>query len=154
MSYICKYGCRVFVEIKTMILKTLESKIRYRIKRNKDSVFILKDFLDLSDRDQIMRVLRKLIAEGLLIKLGYGLYAKAKISSLTGKTIPEKPLPELARQSLSKLGVKIAASSLEKLYDSNETTQVPTGRVIAVKGRVSRKIGYDGKYITLEKVAG
>jgi len=136
-----------------MISNTLEGRVRYKISRSKVSAFILGEFLYLSDRDQILRILRKLIDEGTLIRIGSGLYARAKKSSITGKTIPEKPLPELARQSLKKLGVKIDASTIEKRYNKGETTQVPTGRVIGVKGHVSRKIGYDGKYITLEKVA-
>lgn len=134
-----------------MILKTLESKVRYRIKRNKNSVFIPSDFFDLSDRDQVGRALRALVKEGALIKIGYGLYARSKVSSLTGRPIPEKSLPELAREALKALGVKIQNSSFDSDYQSGNTTQVPTGRVIAVKGRVSRKIGYGGNYITLEQ---
>ena len=134
-----------------MILKTLESKVRYRIKRNKNTVFIPSDFFDLSDRDQVGRVLRSLVKEETLIKIGYGLYARSKVSSLTGKPIPEKSLPELAREALKVLGVKIQNSSFDGDYQSGNTTQVPTGRVIAVKGRVSRKIGYGGNYITLEQ---
>lgn len=133
-------------------MKSLESKIRYRVTRRKESVFTPRDFFDLSVRDQVGRVLRKLVAEKKLIKLGYGLYARARISSLTGNIIPEKNLPDLAKEALTKLGVPVVQSSGEKDYNQGNTTQVPTGRVIAVKGRVSRKIGYDGKYITLEHV--
>ncbi|MGS2724133.1 DUF6088 family protein [Porticoccus sp. GXU_MW_L64] len=133
-------------------MKTLESKIRYRVSRRKESVFTPKDFLDLSDRDQVGRVLRKLVAEESLIKLGYGLYARTRKSSVSGKTIPEKGLPDLAREALIKLGVTLKQSSGEREYNSGNTTQVPTGRVIGVKGRISRKIGYNGKYITLEHV--
>lgn len=136
-----------------MILRTLESKIKYRIKRNKNTVFVPGDFFDLSDRDQVGRVLRALIKEGALIKIGYGLYARTKVSSLTGKSIPEKSLPDLAKEALQRLGVSISDSSFDKDYDSGNSTQVPTGRVIAVKGRISRKIGYGGNYITLEKAA-
>ena len=133
-------------------MKTLESKMRYRVARRKDSVFTPKDFLDLSDRDQVGRVLRKLVAEQSLIKLGYGLYARTRISSLSGKVIPEKGLPDLAKEALVKLGVAVTPSTGERQYNSGTTTQIPTGRVIGVKGRVSRKIGYNGKYITLEYV--
>ena len=68
-----------------MALNTLESRVRYRLSRSKDLVFAPKDFLDLSDRDQIGRVLRKLVAEKSLIKIARGLYAKTVISPLTGK---------------------------------------------------------------------
>ena len=134
-------------------MKTLESKMRYRITRCKDTVFTPQDFLDLSDRDQVGRVLRKLVAEESLLKVGYGLYAKSHKSSITGNVIPDKGLPDLAKEALNKLGVKVMPSTAEREYNSGRSTQVPTGRVIGVKGRVSRKIGYNGKYVTLEHIA-
>lgn len=133
-------------------MKSLNKRIKYRINRSKDNVFVPRDFFDLSDRDQIGRVLRQLIIKQELIKIGYGLYAKAKASSITGKILPVKPLPELAREALKKMGAKVAPSSIEIEYNLGRTNQVPTGRVIGVKGRVSRKIGYDGKYIAFEYV--
>ena len=134
-----------------MALNTLESRIRYRLSRSKDSVFAPNDFLDLSDRDQTGRVLRKLVAEKSLVRIARGLYAKTKISSVSGKIIPAKPLPVLAKEGLTKIGANVVPSRAEQAYNSGETTQVPTGRVIAIKGkRVSRKIGYDGTYIVLE----
>lgn len=137
-----------------MALNTLESRVRYRLSRSKDSVFTPMDFLDLSDRDQTGRVLRKLVAEQLLIKIARGLYAKTKTSSVTGKIIPAKTLSILAKEGLTKLGVRVVPSRAEQAYNSGETTQVPTGRVIAIKGRrVSRKIGYKGNYIVLERGA-
>jgi len=112
-----------------------------------------RDFLDLSSgRGQVGRVLTKLVAEGTLIKIGHGLYAKSRKSSLSGKVIPEKSLPDLAKEALGKLGVQVLPSSAENAYNSRKSTQVPTGRVIGVKGRVSRKIGYDGKYVTFEQI--
>jgi len=136
-----------------MALNTLKSKIKYRLSRSKETVFTPQDFLDLSDRDQVGRVLRQLVAEESLLKVGYGLYAKSSKSSVTGNVIPEKGLPELAKEALNKLGVIVVPSTAEREYNSGKTTQVPTGRVIGVKGRVSRRIGYNGKYITLEHVS-
>ena len=88
-----------------------------------------------------------------LIYLGYGTYARAKKSTISGALVPEKPLPELAKEAMRKLGVKTAPSNAEKAYNAGRTTQVPTGRVIGVKGRVARKFGYNGKYISFEQVA-
>ena len=137
-----------------MALKTLKSKVKYRISRSKASVFTPRDFFDLSERDQVGRVLRQLVSEGILIKFGQGLYAKAKRSSLTGKLIPIQPLPLLAKEALTKkLNVKVVASEAQQRYNSGRTTQVPTGRVIAVKGRVSRKMAYDGKSISYQYVS-
>lgn len=136
-----------------MALNTLKSKVRYRVSRSKFSVFTPKDFLDLSGRPQIGRVLTKLLAEGELVKLGYGLYAKARRSSLTGSVIPVKGLPELAREAVTKLGLELLPSKAEEAYNLGRSTQVPTGRVIGVKGRISRKIGFGGNNIMLENAA-
>ena len=134
-----------------MALNTLESRVRYRLSRSKDLVFAPKDFLDLSDRDQIGRVLRKLVAEKSLVRIARGLYAKRVISPLTGKKIPADTLPALTKEGLTKIGAHVVPSRAEQAYNSGETTQVPTGRVIAIKGkRISRKFGYDGIYIVLE----
>ena len=49
----------------------LEKRIQYRIKKSKDFVFMLPDFLDLSDRDQVMRALRKLISKTCMFEYFY-----------------------------------------------------------------------------------
>jgi len=130
---------------------TLAYKILARIVRKKSFVFLREDFEDLGGYDQVGRILRELTRQGKIIKIGYGLYAKAKKSSLTGKIVPVTALPTLAKKALQRLGVQTSASYLEKQYNSGQTTQVPTGRLIAVKGRVSRKIGYGGAYISYER---
>lgn len=132
---------------------TLEGKITYRVKRSKTPVFVRDDFKDIGGYDQVGRVLRGLVKKELLVSLGYGTYARSKKSSVSGAVVPEKPLPELAKELLKKLGVKVVPSSAERAYNSGETTQVPTGRVIGVKGRVVRRIGYKGRYVSFEKVA-
>ena len=148
MHYQLSYICSV------MALKSLKSKIKYRISRSRDIVFVPKDFFDLSDRDQVGRVIRQLVDEGVLVKFGRGLFAKAKRSSLTGKVIPIKPLTELAKVALmTKLKVKVVTSEEMERYNKGKSTQVPTGRLIAVKGRVSRKMAFNGKSIKYQYVS-
>lgn len=130
---------------------TLESRIAYRIKRSAAAVFVRDDFKDIGGYDQVGRVLRGLVKKKILISLGYGIYARTKKSSITGNIIPEKSLPELSAEALTKLGVKVVPASAERAYTSGLSTQVPTGRVIGVQGRVSRKISYNGKSITFER---
>jgi len=137
-----------------MALNTLKSKVKYRLSRSRDTVFTPRDFLDLSDRDQVGRVLRELIKEGQLIRFGYGLYAKARRSPYSGEIVPEKGLPGLAREALSnKMKVRVVPSSAMQRYNRGESDQVPTGRVIGVKGRVNRKMSYGGQTVKLEHVA-
>jgi len=130
---------------------TVEYKIMARIARKKNAVFVRDDFNDISDYDQVGRALRSLTKKGNLIRLGYGVYAKAKKSPINGEAVPVAPLPTLAKEALQRLGVETLPSRLEKAYNAGETTQVPTGRLIGVKGRVNRKLGYRGAFVSYER---
>ena len=134
-------------------LKSLEDRMAYRVERKRGSVFLREDFGDLADYDQVGRSLRRLVAKGKLVKIGYGLYARATRSPLSGNTVPEKSLPSLAAEALRRLKVEVRPSQEARTYSAGGSTQVPTGRVLAVKGRISRKIGYDGKYVSFEPAA-
>lgn len=116
-------------------------------------IFVRDDFKDIGGYDQVGRILKGLVKKNLLINLGYGTYARSKVSSVSGMIVPEKPLPELARDLLNKLGIEAAPSSAEKAYNSGTSNQVPTGLVIGVKSRIVRRLGYNGRYISFEKVA-
>lgn len=132
---------------------TLESRISYRIKRSKSRVFLRKDFSDIGGYDQVGRILRILVEKKVLINIGYGAYARTRKSSITGKYIPEKPITDLAKELLKKLNVKIAPTQSDIDYKKGNSTQVPTGRVIGVKGRIARKIEYNGASISYERYA-
>jgi len=142
MSYICGF----IMPIK----QTLEGKILYRIRRSKKCAFLPPDFFDLSDRDQVGRVLRNLTRKGILLKVGQGIYARSKRSRLTNNFILEKDLRSVALDALEKLKIKVVPTRYENAYNSGQTTQVPTGLVIGVKSRISRMIGYNGKNIKYE----
>ena len=131
----------------------LEYRVAVRIARSRASVFLRGDFKELGGYDQVGRSLRSLTAKGKLVRIGYGVYARAVISPISGKAIPAKPLPALAAEALSRLDVQTVPSSFTLAYNAGFTTQVPTGRAIAVKGRFSRKIGYDGKYAVFERAS-
>lgn len=130
---------------------TLEAKMRYRINKSKLSAFVVADFYDLSDRDQIGRILRKMVKEQFLIKLGQGIFAKTKISTITGKRILETDFITTAKQALKKLKIKIYPSRAERDYNDGRSTQIPTGLRIAVNKRVARTISYNGRTISYEQ---
>lgn len=133
-------------------VKTLDQKVADRIARKRSAVLLREDFRDLGGYDQVGRALRKLVAKGTIAKIGFGIYVKTKQSSLSGKRILVEPLPELAREALQRLGVEVQPSRWEKEYNAGKSTQVPTGRMIAVKGRVNRKIGYEGAAVSYERI--
>lgn len=134
--------------------RTLKEKIIVRLNKSNKSAFILPEFFDLSDRDQVGRVLRYLVKEGVLIKIGQGVFAKAVRSPISQKIILADSFQEVAKEALAKLKVKTFPTSAEKEYNSGLSTQVPTGLMIGVKGRISRVLSYNGRRIKYERIAG
>jgi hypothetical protein len=128
---------------------TLLYKVAFRIKRSKADVFIPSDFSDLAGYDQVLRVLRNMVRTQKLVKIGRGIYVKTWIAA-NGDVRPTKFIGDLARQALEKYGVETGYSSYRNAYNADTSTQIPTGRVIAVSKRVRRKIGYNGYSVSFE----
>jgi len=131
---------------------SLEERIAMSISRSKPNVFLRKDFEKFGEYDQVGRALRSVLLKGLLVKAGYGIYVKARKSSLTGKPIPVVPLVQLGLEALSKMGVAADLGSSAKEYMAGKTTQMPVAPVVSIgNARVARKIGFGGKQIRFEK---
>ncbi len=122
-----------------------------RLARMRRDVFLRADFADLGGYDQIGRALRNLIGGGKLLKIGSGLYVRTRPSMLDGSPTPIKSLRTLADEALRRLGIRTTQTRLEQAYGAGETTQVPSGRRIAVDKRVRRKIGYNGVLLSFER---
>ena len=131
--------------------ETLETRIQKRIGRKRGDVFLRADFADLGDYDQVGRALRQLVKQGQLLKLGQGLYTRAKPSLIDGRPAPVKGFRTLATEALDRLGIETMPTRLEKAYSAGQTTQIPAGRVVAVTKRVRRKIGYNGIVLGFER---
>jgi hypothetical protein len=131
--------------------QTLEAQLWKRIDRKRGDVFLRADFEDLGGYDQVGRALRQLVRDGRLMKIGSGLYARARPSALDGTPTPAKGLRALADEALRRLGIKPAPTRLEQDYSAGKTTQVPSGRRVAVNRRVRRKIGYNGVVLSFER---
>src|SRR5580698_7757083 len=128
---------------------SLEQRLEQRIARKRGDVFLRADFNDLGGYDQVGRALRQLVDKGQLMKIGQGLYTRASISPFSNKPVPPKGLGTLT-EALRRLGVEPLPTKLQMAYSAGETTQVPTGRVVAVRRRVRRQIGYNGVYLKFE----
>lgn len=83
---------------------TIRDRIAERIRTRGTDVFSREEFAAFGAYDVIGRELRKLVGEGLLVQVGYGLYARAKPSVLSGKPIPASPLIDIGYQALRRLG--------------------------------------------------
>jgi len=134
--------------------KTLRERIETRITRKRgEDVFLPREFSDLGGEDQVLRVLRNLTREGRLVRLGYGVYARAITSKLSGKPIlySANGLASAARQALNKLGVRWEPTEAERAYNEGRSTQVPVNPAVRVRGRFSRRLRDGNTELVLER---
>ncbi len=121
---------------------SLQAKIKQRIAKCGDDVFLTREFADLGDERQVLRALSKEIEDGGLIRLGYGIYGRATPSRLSGKPMLADPggFTGAARIALTKLGVPWEPSAAERAYNEGRSTQIPMNPKLKVKGRFSRQL--------------
>jgi len=130
--------------------ETLELRLLKRIDRKRGDVFLRADFNDLGGYDQVGRALCKLVREQKLIKVSQGVYTRVAVSPFSGQALPVNGLRTL-KEALGRLGVDTVPTRLDQDYEAGRTTQVPTGRVVGVKRRVRRKIGYNNILLGFER---
>ena len=121
---------------------SLKSKISTKISRSKREVFLRSDFENLAGYDQVGRALRQLTSEGTLLKVGYGLYAKARPNRITGKPMlsAEGGFSQVAQEALSRLGVKWQPSESVQAYQAG-AAQIPANAEVIILDRFNRRIG-------------
>lgn len=129
----------------------LYQKIKRSVKLRKTRVFVRKDFADFEASDaQLSRVLARLVSEGVLVKIGQGVYAKAKPSVRTGKAIPIATIDELIPEALDKLGIKYTLGSAVLEYVEGKSTQIPMALKVKTSSRNRRKLGFGNRFLTYE----
>lgn len=129
----------------------IEERLKRAIALRKDDVFLRSEFFRFGSPAQLSRALRQLIDEGILVRLGVGVFAKAKISVLTGTPIPVRPLEVLAPLVLQKLGVNVEASRAVREYNSGATQQLAAGIVLDTgRRRITRKLGFGKQTVVYE----
>ncbi|MDA0558328.1 DUF6088 family protein [Burkholderia pseudomallei] len=130
---------------------TVASRLKRTLAESSDVVFVRAEFSEFGSRTQVSRALRSLVADGVLVRLGLGIYAKAKTSALSGTPIPVRPVEVLAPIALKKLGIAVAPSQATQAYNNGSTTQLPTGVVLNTgQRRVSRKLGFGSQVVSYE----
>ncbi len=124
--------------------QTLREKIEARIRRRRGDAFLTREFTDLAGERQVLRALRELTEAGKLIRLGYGVYGRAEISSLTKQPmLTGDGFGGVVRQALDKLEVRWEPTMAELDYNEGRSTQVPMTPRVRLRGdRFSRKLRY------------
>ena len=107
----------------------------------KGEVVVRDDFKTMGSASQVSRALKALIDDGKIIRLGYGIYAKARPSKLSGKPVARVSLAELGQEALQKLGVTVELGRAQAEYASGKTTQIPVRTTFNTgQRRITRKI--------------
>lgn len=120
---------------------SVKERMARSIARRKGEVILRADVESLASASQVSRALKELIQDGKIVRLGYGVYAKAKPSILSGKPIVRVSLAELAEEALQRLGVPARLGRAQEAYASGKTTQVPARTTFNTgQRRISRRI--------------
>ena len=129
----------------------LEERMLRSVKQRLGNVVLRAELADLGSPTQVSEALKSLQKRGVLVRIGTGVYAKTRKSSVTGATIPAGSLDTLAVEALKKLGTNVSASKAAVQYNSGGTTQIP-GQFVANTGtrRMSRKIEVGGRTVAYE----
>lgn len=123
-----------------MILSIKDRMIRSIAKRGGE-VVLRADFEQMGSPSQISRALREIIESGRIVRLGYGVYAKARISTLTNKPVPRQTLESLAQEALLRLNVDVSLGSAQRAYVGGKTTQIPMQATFNTgRRRITRKL--------------
>ena len=118
----------------------------------KKTVFLRSDFETFGTSTRVTRALQELIKEGRIIRVGRGIYVKARPSSVTGNPVPVEPLETVAHKALAALGVDAQLGSADKAYVGGLTQDVPMEIAIDVgSSRISRRIEFGGREVRLER---
>lgn len=133
----------------------LEDRMLRSVKQRADTVILRSELAGMGSATQVSEALKSLQEKGVLVRIGTGVYAKTRKSSVTGTTIPAGSLETLAVEALRKLGVSVGAGSAAAAYNAGRTTQLP-GAFVANTGRrrISRKIAVGGRTVAYENDYG
>ena len=128
------------------------TRIARSVSRSNRDVFLRSDFSKFGTPSRVTRGISELISKGKLVKLGYGVYAKAVPSTITGNPVPRKTLETLAVQTFELLGVPITMGSARTNYSIGTTTQIPMSISISTgPTRINRKLKLGNREIVYEK---
>ena len=133
---------------------TPENTIRYkainRIGQLPSAVVLRQDLQDLGSDRQVSRAFKTLVDDGIIVKIGYGVYAKAKKSSITDDQYLPGGFLAVGREALSRLGIQWKVSEAEQQYNLGNTQQVPANPPTKLTERFRRQLSYRGMEMRFE----
>lgn len=131
----------------------LARRIERTMRSSSRHVFLPKDFASLSEPGPIFRALRTLMAQRKLLRLGKGVYAKARPSSLSDRAVLKNPagFQAVAEEALNRLGVQWQSSDAQVSFAAGRSAQIPVNPVVKIKGRFARKLTYGNQALLVAR---
>jgi len=123
-------------------------KIKQKIAGN---VVVREDIEDMGSPRQISRCFKDLVEMGELVKIGYGIYAKAYVSKTLNKSLIQGGFGEACKEALTKKGIKWEPGSAEQAYNAGLSTQVPVRTILQLKSRYRGRLSYGNRKLIVEK---
>ena len=120
--------------------------------KNFGTVILRRELAALGSPSQITRALKALQASGVIMRIGTGVYAKTRRSSITGALIPAGSLETLSLEALRKLGVSVVPGKAAAAYIEGRTTQIPGTFAVRTDRRITRKISVGGRSVIYERL--
>jgi hypothetical protein len=110
---------------------------------------------DYSNQEQLRlnRALKAFAADGLIIKVSHGLYAKAMSMELPNgeiRVVLQDSFETVAIEALNRLGVKWKFGQAIEDYNAGETTQVPAVFSVRLSSRFRGVISAEGRTVIFE----
>ncbi len=131
---------------------SLKFKILDRIKQQIASSIVLReDIENMGSPRQISRCFKDFVKMGELVKIGYGIYAKAYMSETLNKPVIQSGFGQACKEALSKKDVKWEPGSAEQAYNAGLTTQVPVRTIVKLKSRYRGHLSYGNRKLIVEK---
>jgi len=131
---------------------SIENRIVRSIRRRKSVVVLRSEVASLGSIAQVGRVLAKLVADGKLVRVSKGVYAKTRINKFTGQLTPAATFESIAAETFRKLGIDVSPGQLAREYNAGKTTQIPMNGVVCTgKRRITRRVQVGTRIVKYEK---
>lgn len=134
---------------------TMQERMLRAIKQRAGNVVLRQELANLGSASQVTEALKALQARNVIIRIGTGVYAKTRKSSVTGSIVPAGTLETLGVEALRKLRVPVTPGAAAAAYNAGAATQIP-GVFVANTGRrrISRRISIGGRTLQYENNYG
>lgn len=121
---------------------SFEFKLLQAVEGMQSKVILRKELKTLGSSRQLSRALSSLVKDGKIVRIGYGIYAKAYKSKYIDIPIPMGGFDSVAFEALEKLNIEWELGSAAQAYNAGKSTQVPARNIIKLKKRFRGNIYY------------